>query len=58
MPNEFNNLVGKRMLFKVEVPPPRDTRFERTFSIRKIAIDEGVIDKFVGVDVAEVIRLT
>lgn len=41
--DEFQNLVGKRMLFKVEVSPHRDMRFERTIPIRKIAIDERVM---------------
>lgn len=54
VPNAFDALIGKTMLFKVDVSPPRSMRFGRTFSIRKICFQEDIIDRFKGQQTLEV----
>lgn len=45
-PREFDLLVGRELLFKVEVNPHKNARYERTFSVRRFTGDIDVIDKF------------
>lgn len=46
MSAEFEALIGRKLLFKVEVRQYINSRFERTFSVRKYTDEISIIDRF------------
>ncbi|KAJ1388654.1 Nucleic acid-binding, OB-fold [Sesbania bispinosa] len=46
IPEEFNLLVGKELLFKVDKGPEYAFRFDDTFRVRKVRVDTVNIDMF------------
>ncbi|KAJ1438279.1 hypothetical protein SESBI_03180 [Sesbania bispinosa] len=45
-PAELDNLIGKELLFKLEVKDDRAFRFDDSFKVRRICDDEDIIKEF------------
>lgn len=48
MPKELDELVDKKVIFKVQVRPIQIRGFEGTYSVMKLTIDQTVVEKYCG----------
>lgn len=51
LPKEFEVLIDKTYLFKVECKNDYNTKFEQSFRVKKVCMDEKVIESFSDVEI-------
>ncbi|QCD86481.1 Nucleic acid-binding [Vigna unguiculata] len=51
LPKEFEVLIGKTYLFKVECENDYNSKFDQSFRVKKVCMDEKVIESFSDVEV-------
>ncbi|QCD93965.1 Replication factor A [Vigna unguiculata] len=51
LPKEFEVLIGKTYLFKVECKNDYNSKFEQSFKVKKVCMDEKIIESFSDVEV-------
>ncbi|XP_068503932.1 replication protein A 70 kDa DNA-binding subunit B-like [Phaseolus vulgaris] len=47
LPKEFADILEKKVLFKVDLKTDTGFRFEQTFRVKKICMDEDIIERFI-----------
>ncbi|XP_068501115.1 uncharacterized protein [Phaseolus vulgaris] len=48
LPNEFAQILEKKVLFKVDSKMDKGFRFEQTFKVKKNCVDEDIIQLFIS----------
>ncbi|XP_068480801.1 replication factor A protein 1-like [Phaseolus vulgaris] len=48
LPKEFADILEKKVLFKVDSKTDTGFRFEQTFRVKKICMDEDIIERFIS----------
>ena len=56
MPKQFEVLIDKTYLFKVECKNNYNGKFEQSFRVKKVCMDEKVIESFTDVEVKSLVR--
>jgi len=56
LPKEFAVLINKTYLFKVECKNDYNSKFEQSFRVKKVCMDEKVIESFTNVEVKSLVR--
>jgi len=56
LPKEFAELVDKSLLFKVESRNDQTFKLKRSFRVKKVCFDDGIIDKFNDCGMKSVVR--
>jgi len=56
LPKEFEVLIDKTHLFKVECKNDYNSKFEQSFRVKKVCMDEKVIESFTDVEVKSLVR--
>jgi len=56
LPKEFEVLIDKTYLFKVECKNDYNSKFEQSFIVKKVCMDEKIIENFSDVEVKSLVR--
>jgi len=56
LPKEFEVLIDNTYLFKVECNYDYNSKFDQSFRVKKICMDEKVIESFSDVEVKSLVR--
>jgi len=56
LPKEFEVLIDKTHLFKVECKNDYNSKFEQSFRVKKVCTDEKIIESFSDVEVKSLVR--
>jgi len=56
LPKEFEVLIDKTYLFKVECKNDYNSKFEQSFRVKKVCMDEKIIESFSDVEVKSLVR--
>jgi len=56
LPKEFEVLIDKIYMFKVECKNDYNSKFEQSFRVKKVCMDEKVIESFSDVEIKSLVR--
>jgi len=57
LPKKFEVLIDKTYLFKVECKNDYNSKFEQSFRVKKVCMDEKVIESFSDVEIKSLVSL-
>jgi len=56
LPKQFDELVDRSLLFKVESRNDQNFKLEQSFRVKKICVDDDIIEKFNDSSLKSVVR--
>jgi len=57
VPREIKDLIGKILLFKVEIKKLNNSQFQSSYAVKRISDDELIIEKFLKLSALKIVSL-